>query len=223
MTQGVDSKRFLLPQETTTRCLPQGPRQVVRTPSSGKTSSTGWVVHFGLRSDERDGQWNMRPEHPQTGYWTKYTYNALNQILSVTQNAQAAAASQQTRSFTYDLLGRMTSETNPENGLTTYTYDTDPTCGSSNGDLVKKVDAAGNVTCIAYDLLHRPTQISYPSGPYSATTPTKHFVYDAPLDGVAVVQYQGTTCRGLHRASRAKSRMSHSATRLGERLRTCTR
>jgi len=41
----------------------------------------------------------------------------------------------------------MTSETNPESGTTSYVYDTDSTCGTSNGDLVKRTDAMGNVTC----------------------------------------------------------------------------
>jgi RHS repeat-associated protein len=31
---------------------------------------------------------------------------------------------------------------------------------------------------MAYDALHRPTAITYPSGPYFASTPQKHFVYD---------------------------------------------
>jgi YD repeat-containing protein len=62
----------------------------------------------------------------QTGYWTKYTYDALGHLLTVTQNAQAAANSQQVRSFSYDELGRLLSETNPESGTTTYTYDYDP-------------------------------------------------------------------------------------------------
>jgi len=127
----------------------------------------------------------------QTGFWTTYGYNSLDEITSVTQNAQAAAGLQQTRSFIYDGIGRLTSETNPESGTTTYTYDTDATCGTSNGDLVKKVDAVGNVTCIAYDTLHRPTQISY-SGPYSASTPTKYFVYDsATVNGAAMANAKG--------------------------------
>jgi hypothetical protein len=52
----------------------------------------------------------------------------------VTQNAQAAMASQQTRTFAYDLAGRMTSESNPEtgnggtNGKITYTYDSVTSC-----------------------------------------------------------------------------------------------
>lgn len=120
-----------------------------------------------------------------TGYWTKYAYDAAGRLLTVTQNAQSAQA--QTRSFTYDDLGRMTSEANPETGTITYVYDSDATCGTSNGDLVKKTDAAGNVNCYAYDALHRATVIIYPSGPNSSNTPSKHFVYDsATVNSVAM-------------------------------------
>ena len=78
--------------------------------------------------------------------------------------------------FMRQVLGRLLSETNPENGTTTYTYDSDSTCGTSDGDLVKKQDADGNTTCYAYDALHRLTGITY-SGPYAANTPAKHFIY----------------------------------------------
>jgi RHS repeat-associated protein len=119
-----------------------------------------------------------------TGYWTKYTYDPLNDLLSVTQNAQSG--SQQTRTFAYDDMGRMTSETNPESATTTYTYGTDATCGTSKGDLVKKVDAVGNTTCFVYDALHRQTSVTY-SGPYSGNTPNKYFVYDsATVNSVAM-------------------------------------
>jgi len=116
---------------------------------------------------------------PQTGYWTEYSYDALGNLLNVTQNAQAPSGGQQTRSYSFDAMSRLTSETNAENGTTTYTYDSDSTCGSSNGDVVKKLDAAGNVNCIAYDALHRPTAIKYPSGPNSANTPSKYLGYDS--------------------------------------------
>jgi RHS repeat-associated protein len=112
-----------------------------------------------------------------TGYWTEYSYDALNNLTGVIQNAQSSG-SQQTRTYVYDDLGRLTSETNPETTTTTYTYDTDSTCGTSKGDLVKKVDAVGNTTCYAYDALHRITSTTY-SGPYSTSTPSRHFVYDA--------------------------------------------
>jgi YD repeat-containing protein len=112
------------------------------------------------------------------GFKTSYVYDALGRILSVTQGSQ-------TRSFVYDGLGRKTSETNPElgtngaNGTVSYTYDSATGCtGSSAGALIKTQDPVGNVTCRQYDSLQRLTSITY-SGPYSANTPTKTFVYDS--------------------------------------------
>jgi RHS repeat-associated protein len=115
----------------------------------------------------------------QTGYLTKYTYDANGNILTVKQNAQAATASQQTRTYTYDELSRLAVESNPETGSISYIYDTDTSCGvTSSGDLVKRVDAVGNTSCFAYDTLHRNTSVAY-SGTYAANTPNKYFVYDS--------------------------------------------
>jgi RHS repeat-associated protein len=125
---------------------------------------------------------------PQPGYWTKYTYNTLGNLTGVTQNAKAASGSQQNRLFSYDDLGRLLSESNPENGTTLYTYDSDTVCGTSNGDLVKRQDAVGNVTCYHYDALHRVTSITYPRGLYASVTPSKYFVYDS-----ASISFGGTT------------------------------
>src|SRR5204863_2579735 len=107
----------------------------------------------------------------QTGYFTQYSYDFLNRMLSASQNAQSAHP--QGRTFTYDQLGRKLSEANPETGTTTYAYDSATGCTVTyNGDLVKRVDAKGNTTCYAYDSMHRVTSITY-SGPYSGSTPTK--------------------------------------------------
>lgn len=90
------------------------------------------------------------------GFLTTYSRNALGEIKQVNQGAQ-------TRVLNFDGLGRMTSETNPESGTTTYTFDsvTDGTCSggssSSAGDLVLTTDAAGGKVCVKYDLLHRMT------------------------------------------------------------------
>lgn len=73
----------------------------------------------------------------QTGYWTKYTYDVLDNLTGVTQNAQSAST--QSRTYTYDALHRLKSEANPETGTVSYTYDSDATCGTSRGDLVKRV------------------------------------------------------------------------------------
>jgi YD repeat-containing protein len=143
----------------------------------------------------------------QTGYWTKYTYDTLGNLTGVTQNAQATS---QTRTYVFDMTGRLTSETNPESGTTTYAYDalsSDPSCGTvtSAGDLLKKVDAVGNVTCFAYDALHRATSVTYPTGTYSGSTPTKKFVYDsATVNSIAM--------------SNAKTRLAEAYTCTG----TCT-
>ena len=67
-----------------------------------------------------------------TGFWTKYTYDSNNNLLTVTQSAQSGTA--QTRTYAFDGLSRLTSEANAESGTTTYAYDTDSTCGTSAGD-----------------------------------------------------------------------------------------
>jgi RHS repeat-associated protein len=113
----------------------------------------------------------------QTGYWTRYSYDAVGDLTGVVQNAQSSTT--QSRSFVFDMLGRMTSETNPETGTTTYAFDSASGCtGVSQGDLIKKMDAVGNTICYLYDTLHRVTSITY-SGPYAANTPNRYFVYDS--------------------------------------------
>jgi RHS repeat-associated protein len=88
------------------------------------------------------------------------------------------------------MLGRLTQETNPETATTTYVYDSDTTCtgGYPAGNLVKKLDAVGNVTCYTYDQLHRLLSITYPSGSYSTNTDAKYFVYDSATVGGATMQ-----------------------------------
>lgn len=115
----------------------------------------------------------------QTGYWTKYAYDGLSRLTGVTQNAQGTS---QTRSYQYDGLNRIISETNPEwgPGTATYVYDSDSSgkCAVpyTNGDLIKRTDNAGNVSCYSYDKLHRPLSTVY-SGPNATTN--RYFVYDA--------------------------------------------
>ena len=120
----------------------------------------------------------------QTGYWTKYAYNPLGQITSVTQNAQSSST--QTRTYAYDLMGRLTSETNPESGTTTYAYDS-PTSNCNNnswnandpGQLVQKQDANGNITCYYHDALGRIGTYFVVAGPGAyANSGCKHFYYD---------------------------------------------
>jgi len=119
------------------------------------------------------------------GYLTTYKYDVAPNYnsVNVVQNSQKGTS--QARSYVYDMIGRLTYESNPETGQTYYFYDNAPanspgaTCvGTYNGDLVKKYDAQGNTICYTYDALNRVTSVSYPAGPNSAASPQKNFVYD---------------------------------------------
>jgi len=127
----------------------------------------------------------------QTGFWTKYTPDALGNLTGVTQNAQGSPT--QTRTYNYDMLGRLASEANPESGTTTYYWDAAPTgCGSGGwstpGDLGAKKDQAGVYTCNGYDGLHRLLGFDHANGTQCST-----FVYDAatPPNGVTVSNTKG--------------------------------
>jgi len=50
-------------------------------------------------------------------FLTNYTYDALNHLTGVTQNAQPNGTPQ-SRSYSYDAMTVLTSETNPESGTT---------------------------------------------------------------------------------------------------------
>jgi RHS repeat-associated protein len=138
----------------------------------------------------------------QTGYLTKYAYDALGRLLGVTQNAQPGGTPQ-IRSFVYDWLGRITSETNPESGTTTYFYDSfnSGNCNATGaGDLLAKLDATGNESCYVTDALHRLLSIGQNlSTSNTAATPDRCFFYDsATVNGVSM--------------SNAKTRLAHAYT-----------
>jgi len=135
-----------------------------------------------------------------TGYLTNYTYNSAGWLTQVQQNAQPGSSGVQTRTVTYDGLGRKLSETIPEwsagtgaAGTTTYSYDSASSCtGTYTGDLVKTVDNMGNTTCFTYDKLHRPTSSDVVSGTYATVTPLTYAVYDAATySGTAMSNAKG--------------------------------
>jgi RHS repeat-associated protein len=130
-----------------------------------------------------------------SGYLTQYTYDGPN-LIKTQQDVQPNNLGVQTRTINgYDGLGRPSSDTIPEwsagNGVAgtkNYTYDSDPTCGSSSGDLVKTVDNVGNVICNSYDSLHRLLKSTVNSGPYASSTPAANYVYDAATCNGTVMQ-----------------------------------
>jgi YD repeat-containing protein len=170
------------------------------------------------------GSGNCAQTSSKTGFWTKYVYDALGDLTGVTQNAQAAANSQQIRAYTYDMLGRILTETNPEMaGSVQYVYDSDSACGTTSypGNLVKRVDASGNVTCYGYDSLQHVVSITYLSGgPNTANTATKHFVYgtanSTTISGIVLTNTAGRmveayTCFGACTSKRTDLLLSYSA------------
>ena len=163
------------------------------------------------------GAGNCAQSVSQTGFWTTYTYDVLNNILTVKQNAQSSI-SYQTRTYAYDGLSRMTSEQNPETSGSayTYTFDTDTTCGTHNGDMVKRVDPYGTVTCYAYDALHRLTGVTYPSGGYSSVTPSKTYVYDSATVNSTPMAYAMGRLAEAYTGSSKTTDLGFSYTNRGE-------
>ena len=109
------------------------------------------------------------------GYETKYEYDAPGNLTKVIQGK--AGQVQQTRTFIYDSLSRLTSAQNPESGTVTYEYD-------ANDNLRKKVDARQVQTDYEYDALNRIFKRSYaivagqPTPPNYTAAPAVDYFYD---------------------------------------------
>lgn len=97
-------------------------------------------------------------------YQTGYLYDVLGNLRQVQQG-------QQTRTFTYNSLSRLTSSQNPESGTLSYQYD-------ANGNLAQRIDARGVTAIYAYDALNRVTSRSYTNDPQQ--TPAVSYKYDTP-------------------------------------------
>ena len=96
---------------------------------------------------------------------TKYKYNTLGKLIKITQVGQGLKPNQ-VRLFNYDSLGRLMSETFPESGTSSFTYD-------DNGNVLSKRDARGVVVHSTYDVLNRRTATTFSDG-----TPSAAYVYD---------------------------------------------
>jgi RHS repeat-associated protein len=100
---------------------------------------------------------------------TCYSYDLNNNLTGVTQGSQ-------TRSFSYDMLSRLTAATNPESGTVNYYYTTlgGSLCSGDMSAVCRRTDARSKTTTYAYDALNRSTSKSY-----SDTTPGVAYGYDA--------------------------------------------
>lgn len=121
-------------------------------------------------------------EDPGTSnYETDYQYDALDNLVSVTQNGNSPSNARN-RTFVYDSLSRLISATNPESGYIQYLY-TAAGGGLCAGDqtlvcqriapLPNQTGSRTATTTYAYDALNRLTAKSYSDG-----SPTVMFAYD---------------------------------------------
>lgn len=122
---------------------------------------------------------------------TLYTYDALGNLLKITQQGGTTDQSQwRVRTFSYDSLSRLLTATNPESGNVTMVYD-------PNGNVLQRISPAPNQTGTAtqmisycYDALNRVTGKAYSAQPCT----------NGQLpNGTAVVTYvydQGTNAIG---------------------------
>jgi RHS repeat-associated protein len=96
-------------------------------------------------------------------YTTLYTYDALGNLMKVTQQGGTTDQSKwRVRTFTYDSLSGLLTAKNPESGTITYGYD-------SNGNVTSKTDARGVIESVSYDALNRVTAVSYSDGTRGAS------------------------------------------------------
>jgi RHS repeat-associated protein len=115
----------------------------------------------------------------ETGFLTTYTYDALGNLLTVSQGSLSQ------RSFTYNSLSQVITSTNPESGTTCYGVWQSGSCVNGydlDGNLLSRTRPAPNqtssttyvTTSYQYDALNRVNQTLYSDG----KTPTATFVYD---------------------------------------------
>lgn len=102
---------------------------------------------------------------------TDYSYDALDDLLAVTQEGVTGTDTSRSRSFTYDSLSRLLAALNPESGSIGYSYD-------ANGNVLTRTDARSVATSFVYDALNRLTSKSF------STSDTSHepwscYQYDA--------------------------------------------
>ncbi len=97
--------------------------------------------------------------------WTSFTYDAINEQLSATDDMGATTSSQ------YDMFGRRTSRLHPDEGLNQYSYDL-----ASNMIKLVTANLQKDSTAITYSYdFSRLTDISYPHNPENNV----HYTYGA--------------------------------------------
>jgi RHS repeat-associated protein len=142
--------RVTAPDNAPTVTSYSGNETTVTDPAGKSRSSTTDALGRVVSVTEAPGDLN---------YVTTYGYDAADRLVAVQQGGQS-------RTFTYDTLGRLRRAENPESGLIRYEYDL-------AANLTTRTDARPVVTTTDYDALNRPSQRTYSDG-----TPAVTFSYD---------------------------------------------
>jgi len=114
---------------------------------------------------------------------TFYAYDALNDLLAVTQSGNGTGSV--SRSFSYNSLSQLLTAQNPESGTICYGQWAGSTCANGydrDGNLVYKTDARAVVTSYSYDALNRLLSKTYTNAP--AGTMASCYQYDTAALGV---------------------------------------
>ena len=140
-----------------------------------------WTDGFGrlIEADEPDSTGSLNKK-------TCYAYDTNNNRTGV-----LAADGSQTRSYTYDLLSRLTSQTDPETKSTTtnfvYTASGGGLCSGDPDAICRRTDGRSITTTYTYDAMNRLTGKSY-----SDSTPSVTYSYDqASYNGLTITNGKG--------------------------------
>jgi RHS repeat-associated protein len=145
---------------------------ILATDEASKKRQT-WTDAFGrvIETDEPDASGSL-------SLHTCYSYDLNNNL-----NGVLASDGTQTRSYTSDMLSRLTQMTDPETGTTYFCYGTGSSCNGTSttthcsGDpnaVCLRTDAKSITTTYTYDALNRTTGQSYSDG-----TPAVTYSYDS--------------------------------------------
>lgn len=113
---------------------------------------------------------------------TDYQYDVLGNLLQVDQwGGPYGSTGDRQRIFSYDSLGRLLMSSNPESGITSYSYAVSGGLCTGDPSLpCSRTDARGVITNYTYDALNRLTAKSYsvPATLSTSSTPSACFQYD---------------------------------------------
>ena len=166
-------------------------RKTLQTNPDNSTQSWSYVDNTVIFADESLNQWSRATDglgrltkvlEPNgrtatASMETDYTYDALNNLISVAQNGASGTDTRRSaRFYSYDSLSHLIQSFNPETGWICYgttngavPNGSDCTSGyDANSNLGYKTDARGITTTYYYDALNRPLSKAYSDGTNSA-------------------------------------------------------